>query len=88
MKLSSNRDLYEYLVSPESQLRSRGWQDLSKVVAAAAGAANTIPATEFLSESRIALKRVLAEESGILSQIERADLQYVLSQLEEAFDRR
>jgi hypothetical protein len=88
MKPSNNRELYEYLVLLESQLRSRGSDALSKNVAAAARTASTIPATEFLGESRIALRRVLAEENGILSQIERADLQDVLSQLDATLDGR
>jgi|HubBroStandDraft_3_1064219.scaffolds.fasta_scaffold710867_1 hypothetical protein len=85
MNLSSNRALYEYLVSLESVLSTRGRPDLSRVAAAAARAANTIPATDFLGESRIALKRVLAEEGGIFSQVESADLQDVLRQLDEGF---
>lgn len=88
MKLSSNRELYEYLVLLESRLRSRGSEASGKDVAAAARSASTIPATEFLGESRIALRRVLAEEKGILSRIEKADLQDVLNQLDAAFDRR
>jgi len=88
MKLSSNRAFYEYVVLLESQLRSRGSEALSKDVAAAGRTANTIPATEFLGESRIALRRVLAEENGILSQAERAELQDVLGQLDVALDGR
>jgi len=87
MKLSSNRELYEYLVLLASQLEGRS-EALSRNVAAAARKANTIPATEFLGESRIALRRVLAEQNGILNQIERGDLEDVLRQLDAAFDRR
>jgi hypothetical protein len=88
MKLSSNRELYEYLVLLESRFRSRGSEALSKDVTAAARRANTVPATEFIGESRIALRRVLAEENGILSRIESSELQDVLIQLDTAFDRR
>ncbi|MGO8796658.1 MAG: hypothetical protein ACLQLC_17685 [Candidatus Sulfotelmatobacter sp.] len=88
MKLSSNRELYEYLLLLASQLERRGAEVLSKDVNAAARTANAFPATEFLGESRIALRRVLTEESGILSQVERADLLDVLKQLDAAFDRR
>ena len=69
-----------------SQLRSRGAETLSKDVAAAARTAGAVPATEFLGESRIALGRVLAEENGILSPQDRAELQEVLIQVEMAFD--
>lgn len=88
MKPSNNRELYEYLVFLASELKSRGSETLSRDVAGASRTASTIPATEFLGESRIALKRVLAEENGILNQAERADLQDVLRQLDEAFARR
>jgi len=88
MKLSSKRELYEYLVLLESRLRSRGSEALSKGLAAAARMANSIPATEFIGESRIALRRVLAEENGILSRIESTELQDVLIQLDAAVDRR
>jgi hypothetical protein len=88
MELSSNRELYEYLLFLDSQLESRGSGVLSKGLAAAARTASAIPVTEFLGESRIALRRVLAEESGILSRTERADLQHVLRQLDAALDTR
>jgi hypothetical protein len=86
MKLSSNSELHEYLVLLASQLESHGAVGLSKDVSAATRMASTIPATEFLGESRVVLRRVLAEENGILSQGERPDLQDVLKQLDEAFD--
>jgi hypothetical protein len=79
--------LYEYLLLLASQLESPRAEVLSKGVSAAARITNTIPATEFLGESRIALRHVLAEENGILSQVER-DLLDALKQLDEAFDRR
>jgi hypothetical protein len=74
MKLSNNRELYGYLLLLDSQLKDRGAGALSKHVAMAARTASAFPATEFFGESRIALRHVLAEENGILSQIERADL--------------
>jgi hypothetical protein len=88
MKLSNNRELYEYLVLLESKLKGYGSHGLSNDVAAAARTAATIPVTEFLGESRISLRRVLAEENGVLSQNERAEIQDVLQQLDASFDRR
>ncbi|MFZ0307036.1 MAG: hypothetical protein WAL89_02595 [Candidatus Sulfotelmatobacter sp.] len=88
MKLSNNRELYEYLLLLASQLESRGAEVLSKDVSAAARTANAFPATEFLGESRIALRRVLAEENSFLSQIDLAELQDVLGQLDAALDSR
>jgi hypothetical protein len=55
-------------------LKDCGAEELSKEVARAARTASSFPATEFLGESRIALKRVLAEGNGILSQTEHANL--------------
>jgi len=79
--------LYKYLLLVASNLESCG-SALSRDVSAAARTASTFPATEFLGESRIALRRVLAEEDGILSQIERADLQAALRQIDVALDER
>ena len=67
MKLSNNGELYEYLMLLGSELKSRGSEMLSKDVVAASRTAWTIPITEFLGESRIALRRVLEEENGILT---------------------
>jgi hypothetical protein len=87
MKLSSNRDLYEYLVRLASELEGR-LEALSRALAAAARTRSVSPATEFLGESRIVLRRVLAEENGILSQIERETLQDMLREVDATFDRR
>jgi hypothetical protein len=87
MKLSSNPDLYEYLVRLASELEGR-LEALSRALAAAARTRSVIPATEFLGESRIVLRRVLAEENGILSQIERETLQDMLREVDATFDRR
>jgi len=88
MKLSSNHKLYEYLVLLASRLESRDAKVLSEDVSAAARTVSSFPVTEFLGESRIALRRVWAEENGILSQTEGADLQDVLSQLDVTLDGR
>ena len=85
--LSSNRDLYEYLLLLAPMLKQRGATALSEDVQFASRLASTIPATEFLGESRIALRRVLDEENGILNAQERTDLCDVLRQLDSAFNR-
>jgi hypothetical protein len=87
MKLSSNRQLYDFLVSLSTALGNRGNRDLSAVATAASRFASGM-STEFLGESRIALRRVLREEAGTLNDNERADLQDVLRQLDSAFDDR
>jgi hypothetical protein len=86
--LSSNRELYEYLLSLAAELKKRRADELSEAVAFASRHAAGNMSTEFLGEARIALRRVLKEEDGALTAQERADLADVLKQLDEAFDRR
>ena len=86
--LSNNQDLYEYLLFLDSLLKQRGAMALSEIVQFASMQASTFPVTEFLGESRIALRRVLDEENGILNKQERTDLHDVLKQLNSAFNKR
>ena len=58
MKLSSNGELYKYRPLRDAQLKNRGSEVLNKDVAKALRTASAFPATEFLGESRIALRRV------------------------------
>jgi len=83
----NNRELYEYLLFLAAELQKRKFEELSEAVAFASRQASGM-STEFLGESRIALRRVLKEEDGILTVQERADLSDVLKQLDEALDRR
>jgi hypothetical protein len=85
--LSSNRDLYEYLLSFSSELKRQGLLALSETVAFASGQASS-SSTEFLGESRIALRQVMSEEKGVLTSQERAELLDVLRQLDEALNGR
>jgi hypothetical protein len=84
---SNNRELYEYLVFLAAELKKRKFEELSEAVAFASRRISDMSA-EFLGESRIALRRVLKEEDGVLTIQERADLSDVLKQLDEAFDKR
>ena len=68
--LSSNRELYDYLLSLSAELKQRGAAGLSEVVAFAS-AQGSSSSTEFLGESRIALRRVLTEENGALTDQQR-----------------
>jgi hypothetical protein len=86
-KFANNQELSEYLVSLSSDLKGRGAEQLSKVVDFARGQAVGM-STEFLGESRVALRRVLEEENGILKDQERDKLLDALRQLDEALDRR
>lgn len=85
--LSSNQDLYDYLLFLSSELKQRGLAVLSEAVTFASSQGSS-SSTEFLGESRIALKRVLKEENGALTDQERAKLSAVLKQLDEALNGR
>ncbi len=84
---SSNRDLYDYLLALQARLESRGANALGDVVGIAIGNASSM-STEFLGESRIALRQVWKEDCGILGDQERCDLSDVLKQLDTVMGRR
>jgi hypothetical protein len=86
-RLESNAELYRYLLVLASQLRSQGATDLATLVESASRQASGM-STEFLGESRIALRRVLETKQGILTEAERKDLSDVLRQLDDALDHR
>jgi len=79
--------LYAYLVYLGSVLQSRGSEQLCDVVARASRLGRGM-STEFLGESRMALRRVADEERGLLSRAERTVLLEILRQLDAAFDNR
>ncbi len=85
--LSSNRELYEYLRLLAMQLKARGSNELAQIVEVALGNASSL-STEFLGESRLALRQVRDRGQSVLSSQENADLLGVLRQLDQAFDRR
>jgi hypothetical protein len=87
MKLSSNQDLYDYLRRLICELQKAGATTLVHAVSFAADQASSMSA-EFLGESRLALRQVLDQENGALSQSQRADLESVINQLDDALDRR
>ena len=87
MRLDDNRQLYDYLVAIGAKLNARGAVELSRVVLAASRTVAGIPITEFLGESRIALRRVENEQT-LLTENERLELLDVVRQLDEAFNRR
>ena len=85
--LSSNKELYQYMVSLADILRTMGCCELSNVVALAARQSASMSA-EFLGESRIALRQVKQEGWDLLSPTDQEDLLDVLKQLDDALDRR
>jgi hypothetical protein len=86
-RLASNQQLYEYLGEMESALRERGAEGLARTVAYARKHA-VGSSTEFLGESRIALRQVTEARPGLLTATEGSDLTDVLRDLDEALDRR
>ena len=85
--LKSNSDLYRYLVFLHTQLRERGAADLAVFIESASRQASGM-STEFLGESRIALRHLLDKEQGVLTEAERREVSSVLKQLDQALDRR
>jgi uncharacterized protein related to proFAR isomerase len=86
-RLENNAELYRYLLLLVSQLRDRGASDLATLVESANRQASGM-STEFLGESRIALRQLLVKEKDILTEAERKDILDILKQLDEALDRR
>ena len=87
MELSSNLALHEYLISLASLLESRNAQVLARAVHFAI-AQSSASSTEFLGESRIALKKVSTDGSAFLSPEEQNDLASAVEQIEGAFRKR
>ena len=84
--LASNNELYEYLVFLSDKLKKRNSHNLSEAVFSASRYVAGM-STEFLGESRIALRRVLKDES-VLAVQEREELSNIVKQIDDAFDRR
>jgi hypothetical protein len=86
MYLSSNQDLYNYLLRLGQGLKARGAIELSDIAMGASRQAASMSA-EFLGESRIALRRILSEGKTILEPSEEADIEDALRQLTAAINR-
>lgn len=86
-RLKSNSELHQYLVRLVSQLRIRGAADLADSIEFASRQASGI-STEFLGESRIALRKLLEKEHCILTWTERKEASDIVKQLDAVLDRR
>jgi len=84
--LTSNTDLYDYLLSLADLLEGRGSLKLAASLRLAARQTTSL-STEFLGESRIALKAVIDSDNGLLRFAERDELLGILSQVEIALRR-
>jgi hypothetical protein len=85
-KLSSNTDLYNYLFSLGDLLADRGSPQLAEAVRFAARQGTGL-STEFLGESRIALRRVRDTESGALQMHELDELLGIINQVDASLRR-
>jgi hypothetical protein len=83
---SSNADLYSYLERLGQTLASQGANDLAAVVRRALRFAVGMT-TEFLGESRAALRVVSQAKNNPLGQLDRQRLAKALSELDSAFNR-
>ena len=86
-RLSNNSELSQYLRSLAKTLEERDAGELSEAVSHASRM-SPLMSTEFLGESRIALRNVLKKEHGLLTDQERDDVNDVLIQIDGAFDRK
>jgi hypothetical protein len=86
-RFSNNTELYQYLVSLAADLNGLRFCELSEAVTHASRQASGM-STEFLGESRIALRRVMRERGDALNAEQRSDLFGVLKQLDDALDKR
>ena len=86
--LASNAELYEYLTTLSKTLEERGSKKLANVVLHASQTAAGNMITEFLGESRIALRQVVKDSRRTLTKEERDKVKAVLRQLEDVFEKR
>jgi hypothetical protein len=84
---SSSADLYAYLERLGHALANRGANDLAETIRRALRFAVGM-STEFLGESRDALRVVSQAKSNPLDQLERQRLAKALAELESVFNRR
>jgi hypothetical protein len=87
VRLADNKQLYEYLLFLSAELKSRGSNEMSELLTDASHHVAGM-STEFLGESRIALRRVSREAGSRLTEREHSDLVDVLTQLNAALDQR
>ena len=85
--LSNNAELSQYLHFLVKTLEERHAKELTEAVARAIRM-SPFMSTEFLGESRIALRDLLKKEGGLLTDQERGDVNEVLIQIDGAFDRK
>jgi hypothetical protein len=85
--LPNNAELYHYLSRLSATLEERDAKQLGEAVVHASKCSAGM-STEFLGESRIALRQVLKKGAGVLTTQERDEVKDVLRQLDKALDER
>jgi hypothetical protein len=85
--LSSNAELYTYLLSLKTMLEGNGAFDLASIAEFASRHARGM-ITEFIGEARIALREIYSSNRNGLTDVEKAFLHDVIAQLDATFDRR
>ena len=86
-QLANNKELYDYLVDLSTKLGARGAELLAAIILSASRQSAGL-STEFLGESRIALRKVSDSDEVLLTDAERAEVTDVLKQLSVALDGR
>lgn len=86
-RLSNNAELSRYLRWLAKALKEREANELSENVAHASRVSRVM-STELLGESRIALRNLLKEGQGLLTDREREDVNDALIQIDGAFERK
>jgi hypothetical protein len=82
---TDSHELYDYLVDFVAELKNQGMDSWSKYVEfAIAQASSSSP--EFLGETRIALRHILAEENGMLTDQRRSEIESITRQITKVFD--
>jgi len=87
VRLVNNQALDKYLITLATKLRERG-ANLGADALIAASRQAAAMSTEFLGESRIALRALCESGARVLSDEDRAELNDVLEQLDAALDRK
>jgi hypothetical protein len=88
MKVSTNSEVYDWLVLLASRLEALGLRALSKDVAMAVRTVNNVPITEFPANPESHSDAFLGKKMDYWATPDRTEVQNVLRQLDEAFDER
>jgi len=86
-QLANKQELFDYLIGLAASLRERGAESMAAIITIASKHAAG-PTTEFLGESRIALRKLVDLDLAVLSEQDKSEVAGVVNQLNAALDRR